>query len=157
EMASALGEAIAAGRLPACCRAVPGKLVDLAADSQFDAVAYIDVLEHIERDADELALAARHLRPGGVLIVVAPAHPWLFSPFDAAIGHHRRYTRHALRQVGPRELELERLDYLDSVGLLASATNRLLLQTSQPTSHQIFVWDAFMVPVSRCLDVLLGF
>src|SRR5450432_2619938 len=60
---------------------------------QFDTIVYIDVLEHIEDDRGELKLAAAHLRPGGRMIVLSPAHQWLFAPFDAAIGHFRRYNR----------------------------------------------------------------
>jgi hypothetical protein len=47
--------------------------------------------------------------------------------------------------------------YLDSVGLLASAANRLLLKQSLPTARQIQVWDNFMVPCSRLLDPLTGY
>src|SRR5579872_4366058 len=41
---------------------------------QFDTIIYIDVLEHIENDRDELLAAGTHLRPGGHLIVLSPAH-----------------------------------------------------------------------------------
>src|SRR5579883_1179753 len=100
---------------------------------RFDAILYIDVLEHIEDDRGEMERAAEHLRPGGSLIVLAPAHPFLFTPFDKAIGHYRRYTRESLRAVAPEELDEVRMVYLDSVGMLASAANRVLLKASMPT------------------------
>src|SRR2546426_509599 len=65
---------------------IAGTLADLPEDSKFDTILYLDVLEHIEDDASELRLAARHLRQGGHLIVLAPAHQSLYSPFDGAIG-----------------------------------------------------------------------
>ena len=37
-----------------------------------------------------MARAAAHLKPGGALIVLSPAHPFLYTPFDAAIGHYRQ-------------------------------------------------------------------
>jgi hypothetical protein len=117
---------------------------------------YIDVLEHIEDDAGEIAAAAARLRLGGHLIVLSPAHPWLFSPFDAAIGHWRRYTRKGLRSLGPAGCGLVRLRMLDAVGLLASAANRLLLRSAMPTAGQIALWDRGMVPVSRVIDPVLG-
>ena len=43
--------------------------------------------------------AVRLLRSGGAIVVLAPAHPRLYSPFDAAIGHERRYTSASLRAV----------------------------------------------------------
>jgi SAM-dependent methyltransferase len=64
-----------------------------AGKALFDTIIYIDVLEHIEADAAEMARAADLLRSGGKLIVLAPAHNYLFSPFDKAIGHYRRYDK----------------------------------------------------------------
>ena len=69
---------------------VAGTVSELEIGAAFDTVLYIDVLEHIEADAEELAAAADLLRPGGHLIVLVPAFPFLYSPFDASVGHHRR-------------------------------------------------------------------
>lgn len=122
---------------------------------QFDTIVYVDVLEHIDDDRGELKLAAAHLRPGGRVIVLSPAHQWLFTPFDAAIGHFRRYNRDMLRAISPSELRVEKLMYLDSVGMLASAANRLLLRQSMPTAAQLQFWDGRIIPVSRVFDILL--
>jgi hypothetical protein len=132
-------------------------MADLNPTEQFDAILYIDVLEHIADDADEMRRAAAHLREGGRCIVLSPAHQWLFSEFDAAIGHHRRYSRKSLKAAGKGvdSLRLERLCYLDSCGLLASTANRLLLRQSMPGLRQILFWDRFLVRGSRLLDPLL--
>ena len=135
---------------------VIGTIVDLAAGAKFDVILYIDVLEHIEDDRGEMARAAARLKPGGVLIVMSPAHPFLFTPFDAAIGHFRRYTRASLRQTAPASLSLETLVYLDAAGMLASLGNRLLLQSAMPTERQILTWDRLLVPVSRLIDPILA-
>ena len=123
-------------------------------DQQFDTIIYIDVLEHIENDRDELNQAASHLRQGGHLIVLSPAHQRLFSPFDAAIGHFRRYNRAMLRSVSPGSLRVELMKYLDSAGLILSAANMLFLRQSMPTKAQLHFWDHWVVPVSRVLDKL---
>jgi SAM-dependent methyltransferase len=122
----------------------------------FDAIVYLDVLEHIEDDARELGEAARRLRPGGVLAVLAPAHPWLFSPFDASIGHHRRYTRATLAGVAPPGLTPVVSAYLDSAGAALSLANRLLLRRSLPTPGDIAFWDRRIVPLAARLDPLAG-
>ena len=101
---------------------VCGTLESLAGQ-QFDTIMYIDVLEHIDNDREELSRAASHLRPDGHLIVLAPAHQRLFSPFDTAIGHFRRYNRPMLRTISPASLRLERMRYLDCAGLILSAAN----------------------------------
>ena len=121
----------------------------------FDTIVYIDVLEHIEDDRGEMSRAAALLKPGGRLIVLSPAHQFLFTPFDASIGHFRRYNKRMLREITPQNLKIERLWYVDAVGMTASLGNRLLLQQSMPTAPQLKLWDTRMIPVSRLLDPLI--
>lgn len=143
---------IDAGILPDFCRAARGTIDQLPESQRFDSILYIDVLEHIEDDATEVRRARDRLEPGGHLIVVSPAHQWLFTPFDEAIGHWRRYTKASLESVVPEGLIRVRLAYLDSIGLLASIANLLVLRQAMPTSRQISTWDTLMVPASRLID-----
>jgi SAM-dependent methyltransferase len=131
---------------------VCGTLQSLDSSQTFDTIVYIDVLEHIEDDRGEMEAASRHLRPGGRIIVLSPAHQWLFTPFDKAIGHFRRYNKAMLRAVSPPGLRRERLFYLDSLGLFLSLANRMLLRQSMPTKSQLQVWDKGVIPFSRVLD-----
>lgn len=134
-----------------------GTIDDLPSDPVFDTILYIDVLEHIADDADELGRAASRLVPGGRLVVLSPAHQFLFSEFDAAIGHVRRYNRESLLAVKPDRLTVDSLFYLDSVGLLASLGNRVFLRSDSPTAGQIALWDDWMVPASRIFDRITRF
>jgi SAM-dependent methyltransferase len=153
-MAAELKERIASGDLPRHCQAVHGVLGDLPPDRRFDTILYIDVLEHIADDRGELLRARDRLAPGGRLVVLSPAHQWLYSPFDAAIGHHRRYSKATLRSAVPPDLARVALRYLDSAGVLASAANRFFTRQSMPTPDQLRVWDSLLVPVSTVLDAL---
>ncbi len=137
-------------------RTLPVMLADLPAKNRFDTILYIDVLEHIEADRAELKEAAARLKPGGHLIVLAPAHPFLYTPFDAAIGHYRRYTRASLRAVAPAILTEIRVAYLDCAGMLASAANRVLLRSAMPSERQILLWDGRLIPLSRKMDSVFG-
>lgn len=154
-LADRLEAEIAGGKLPACCRSEVGTLESSLKDERFDTILYMDVLEHIEEDAAEMARAASRLVPGGHVIALSPAHNWLFTKFDESIGHCRRYSRDTLRAIAPADLELVRLDYLDSVGFFASLANRVLLKQSMPTRKQIAVWDRFMVPISTWVDPIV--
>jgi SAM-dependent methyltransferase len=133
---------------------VTGTIGDI--QSKFDVIFYIDVLEHIEEDSAEMRRAAERLNPGGTLIILVPAHQWLFSPFDAAAGHFRRYTKKSLKSVGAPTTTLKRLIYLDCVGFFASLTNKILLKQSVPSDAQIKTWDSLLVPVSTLIDPLIG-
>ena len=123
---------------------------------EFDCVMYIDVLEHIENDQIDLQQAINYLKKGGYLIVLCPAFPILFSPFDSAIGHFRRYKRRSLGSISINSVELIDSYYLDSVGFFASLINKLLLKQSVPTEKQIQFWDKFIVPVSKITDKFLS-
>jgi SAM-dependent methyltransferase len=134
-----------------------GTLDDVPEGERFDCILYLDVLEHIEDDRREVERASQHLSHGGALIVLAPAHQYLYSPFDRKIGHFRRYNLQMLRQLTPPTVRMEKLIYLDAAGLLASGANRLLLRSSDPTPTQILFWDRVLVSISRRLDPLLRY
>lgn len=125
--------------------------------ARFDCVLYIDVLEHIEADREEIARAAALLRPGGHIVVLSPAHQLLFSTFDSTIGHHRRYNRRSLLKCSPNRSYLEAMFYLDCVGVFVSLVNRMLLRQRTPTLDQIRIWDTYLVPISRLCDRALAY
>jgi SAM-dependent methyltransferase len=149
-----LRERIASDPALARCQAIGGTVAGLDPAQTFDAIVYIDVLEHIDDDRRELQDAAAHLKPGGSLIVLAPAHNWLYTEFDRAIGHHRRYSKASLAAETPAGTSLRRLFYLDSAGLLASLANKVILKQRMPGPRQIRVWDGVLVPCSRILDAI---
>ncbi|MFA6985798.1 MAG: hypothetical protein WC213_06290, partial [Arenimonas sp.] len=95
--------------------------------------------------------------PGGRIVVLSPAHQWLFTPFDEAIGHVQRYNKRTLLAAKPAGLATERLFYLDSVGMIASLGNRFLLRSATPSVAQIQLWDRWMIPASKVVDRITGF
>src|SRR5260370_21823765 len=101
DLASRITERIRVGELPEICQVLVGTIESVEETLRFNTVFYIDVLEHIADDAAELNWAAGHLAPDGNLVVLAPAHQFLFSEFDAAIWHHRRYDAVSLTAVDP--------------------------------------------------------
>jgi SAM-dependent methyltransferase len=141
-----------AGSIPAHCTVWNGVLHELHPEQRFDTIIYIDVLEHIEDDRAEFASAAQRLVSGGMLVVLGPAYNFLYSDFDSAVGHYRRYTRSSLRRINEGQLiEIDSF-YLDSFGLLASLANKIFLRQKLPTESQIQTWDKYLVPLSRRLD-----
>lgn len=143
--------------LPSTCQVKVGLTADLQNDETFDTIVYVNVLEHIENDRAELKSAYSHLKPGGFLVVLSPAHQWLYTPFDEAIGHQRRYNKNNLLAVMPEGLEAIELKYLDCVGAIASIGNRFVLKRKMPSVKQLAVWDKLMIPLSRVVDPLLGY
>jgi SAM-dependent methyltransferase len=134
------------------CRIETKTTESLSSELRFDVILYIDVLEHIENDHAELDRAVRLLRQNGRIIVLAPAHQWLYTSFDSAIGHYRRYNRRSLQALTPRGCRLIRLFYLDSIGMLASLINRICLRRPMPKTPEILLWDRGLIRLSRIID-----
>ena len=156
-LARQIAERAARQQLPFNWTVVSGTIAALDPAARFETILYIDVLEHIADHHSELSRAALHLGAGGNLVVLAPAHQFLFSPFDASIGHYRRYSRANLIALNPPGCRLYRCFMLDIAGFAASLANRALLRASMPTAAQITLWDEVLVPISRILDRLTGY
>lgn len=71
-------------------------------EHRYDTILLFDVIEHIEDQTEFLRACQFHLRPGGAIIVNVPARRELFSRYDLAAGHVRRYTLGTLRQAARR-------------------------------------------------------
>lgn len=142
------------GYLPSFIETLTGTLEDLDTNRKFDAIIYIDVIEHIEFDSKELEKASSFLKPGGKLIILVPAHNYLYSEFDTSIGHFRRYNKKMLLDAVPKDLIKIDLRYLDSLGLLASLANKWFLKQEYPELKQIKFWDNFIIPISKITDVI---
>ena len=148
KLATRISKKIRAGTLPNFCAVVTGFLHNQPARELFDTIIYIDVIEHIEQDGE--------LRPGGHLVVLVPAFAFLYSPFDRALGHFRRYSLPQLLAIAPAEARCVNAQYLDSAGFLLSVGNRFILHASTPTAGQIAFWDRAIVPLSILLDKVLA-
>ena len=133
-----------------------GTIDDLKPELKFDSILYIDVLEHIENDKEELIKSYNRLRPGGKLIVLSPSYQYLFSPFDEAVGHYRRYHKSTISALSPERSPLKCF-YLDSLGVMLSLANKMVLKSGSPTEKQILFWDRFIIRISKILDKIIGY
>jgi SAM-dependent methyltransferase len=61
------------------------------ADASFDLVCAMDIVEHVEDDDSAFAELARVCAPDGTLLLSVPLHMSGWTPFDAVVGHYRRY------------------------------------------------------------------
>ena len=123
----------------------------------FDAVVYINVLEHIERDGEELALATSLLRPGGRVLIVVPAHQWLYAKVDRLTGHFRRYSKTSLRSVIRNSgLQIESMRYFDTVGLVPYLVLYKFLRSTATTGANATIYSRVIMPISYFVHRLFG-
>lgn len=129
---------------------------DLAFEpASFDAVVLADVLEHVDDDVAAARAAADLVAPGGVMIVTAPALEWMWSRWDEAHGHKRRYRMESFkRALGKTDLAIEFVTYYNTILLPAAALVRLLGKLSgDPTKTQLEVPPA---PVNAALKAVFA-
>jgi SAM-dependent methyltransferase len=86
------------------CPLVQGDIHNLPFRPGFDLVGVFDVLEHLPDDTRALNDLRHLLSAGGRLILTVPAHQKLWSYYDEAMQHCRRYEaadlRHKLESAG---------------------------------------------------------
>jgi 2-polyprenyl-3-methyl-5-hydroxy-6-metoxy-1,4-benzoquinol methylase len=122
----------------------------------FDAVLYLNVLEHIADDARELQLAARMLRPGGALLVFGPALEWLYSELDYRAGHYRRYSLRRLRALASAAgLELASSRYFDVLGVLPYLVVYRWSRHADIAGSTLWGYDRVVVPLSRAVQRII--
>lgn len=130
--------------------------MDEIPDSSLAYVFSLDVLEHIQDDAEAARAIASKLKPGGRLLVYVPAFPVLYSSMDKKVGHFRRYRRRRLeRLIAEAGFTDVRARYVDAIGFFASLAYRITDDgTGAINIRMLKFYDGFLFPLSRMLDPL---
>jgi SAM-dependent methyltransferase len=101
-------------------------------DAEFDAAGSFDVAEHIDEDELVFSQLAQAVRPGGVVLVTVPQHPWLWGPLDEFSHHRRRYTRSELKgKLTGAGLRVERVTSFVTALLPGMLASRLLARRQE--------------------------
>lgn len=104
---SLLGRPVAYGHLPS----KPG-----FDGREFDLIAMLDVLEHIEDDVGSLIALSNLIGKDGHILITVPAFPWLWSKHDEIHHHKRRYTKTSLnRAIVEAGLKPVRIGYFNTL------------------------------------------
>jgi SAM-dependent methyltransferase len=85
---------------------------------EFDAVGAFDVIEHIRDDIKAIEQIYASLKPNGLFLLSVPQHMFLWSAYDEAGCHFRRYSARELKE----KLEQAGFEILESMSF-----NSLLL------------------------------
>ncbi|MBA2623297.1 MAG: class I SAM-dependent methyltransferase, partial [Chthoniobacterales bacterium] len=89
-------------------------------DASVDCLTALDVLEHVEQDEAAIREFARVQKPGGIGVITVPALPALWSDWDVALHHFRRYRKqHLIRVLAQPGFRLEHCHYLNVAALPA--------------------------------------
>ncbi|MFN8499389.1 MAG: class I SAM-dependent methyltransferase [Anaerolineae bacterium] len=126
------------------------------AEWDFDTILCLNVLEHIENDEAALKYMRGVLAPQGRLLLLVPAHPWLYSSLDENLGHFRRYAEADLRtKLEDAGYEIERCFYINLAGIAGWALNGRVLKRHELPSGQLQLYER-MAPLFRKVEQALG-
>lgn len=119
----------------------------------FDSIVMINVLEHIEDDVAALRRLGSGLAPGGKIVIYVPAFAALYSPWDAKIGHFRRYTMPSLaatvRAAGLRPADMR---YVNAFGALMWFAFCRMLRQEPAQTWVVRSWDKLALPVLHAVE-----
>src|SRR5690606_26419201 len=117
-----------------------------------DTFFYVNVMEHIEHDVDELKWMYNNLTEGGNVCLFSPALPFLFGSHDERVGHFRRYTKNELVQkVEKAGFKVKKAIYFDMPGVPLWWINFVLLKSNM-NPNAVHLYDNWVVPVLRKLE-----
>ena len=96
------------------------------------------------------------LKPGGRIVLLLPAHQFLYGSMDRIVGHHRRYDRALIWERFQATGFIEdRIRFVNALGAIGWLVNRLANHKdieSRSIGLQVKLFDRRPVPVIRKLE-----
>lgn len=128
--------------------------VPVADSGPFDSVICFNVLEHIRDDEGALRHFHSQLAPDGHLLLLVPAHPFLFGAVDRSVHHERRYKREPLRRLLQQSgFSVRTIRYVNPIGAVGWLVSARMLGRAQIPTGPLRLYDR-IVPLLRALDRL---
>jgi SAM-dependent methyltransferase len=113
----------------------------------------MNVLEHIEDDAEALRSLARVTLPGGRIVIWVPGYMQLYGDFDRKVGHVQRYTPKTLaRTVAKAGLDVEVLKPINFLGGIAWWVAVRRGGVGYPDPRLVKIYDRTVVPLTRLIE-----
>ena len=120
-----------------------------------DSVVFLNVLEHLEDDRAVLRNIFETVPAGCRVVVLVPYNMKLFSEFDKALGHFRRYGKGELEdKMGEAGFEIERQFFFNKVGVFAWYLANTLGGQKALKPWQLRFYGG-LTPLFRVLDTIL--
>jgi 2-polyprenyl-3-methyl-5-hydroxy-6-metoxy-1,4-benzoquinol methylase len=131
-------------------------LLETSNSESFDTVVYFNVLEHIEDDSQELERASRLLVNNGQIVVLVPAHQWLYSSIDRLTGHYRRYSRKSAIALVQKHFVDVNVRYFDTAGLLPYLIIYRILRSKKVSGVNARIYSQVILRISYVIFRIFG-
>ena len=115
----------------------------------------LNVFEHIDDHVAAFRNTREILEPGGHLVLVVPAHQWLYGSMDESIGHYRRYSKASMLSLfAETGFTGVRLKYMNALGALGWYVNGRLRKMRTPPTGQLKAFNRLVPLLQRCERVV---
>lgn len=116
----------------------------------YDCIVCMNVMEHVKEDNLFFKKLTSLLKPGGSLFLLVPSHQSLYSNFDLAAGHFKRYSKQDLKKLPTEGTRIVNSYYFNPIGALGYwFVYKALKKNPQEKPGEIDVFDKYVVPVSK--------
>lgn len=123
---------------------------------KFDSIFLLNVIEHISDDVAALKNCRFLLKPGGNLVVLAPANAWLYCTFDKQLGHYRRYSLQAMKELLTNEkFSILSAGYFNLAGIAGWLLFGKIFQRKMLGSGEMSAFNS-IVPIAKLADKITG-
>lgn len=125
-------------------------------EKKIDSIIYVNVLEHIEDDLEELKTIYKTLSKGGKCFIFVPALMSLYGNFDKSIGHYRRYSKNELEdKCISSGFEIVKLKYIDFAGIIPWFIKYKIFKSSSLNASSVKLYDKVAVPLVKSFERLI--
>ncbi|SRR5258705_4637179 len=123
---------------------------------KFDSIFLLNVIEHIEEDEPAVKNCNYLLKPGGHLILLAPAYSWLYCTFDKQLGHYRRYSLKQLKDLMKKEgFSILSGNYFNFTGIAGWFLFGKIMNKKMLSNGEMSAFNK-IVPLAKVIDKLMG-
>lgn len=118
----------------------------------YDFILCMNVMEHVEDDKNFFRKILSLLKKNGVLFLLVPSHKFLYSNFDKAAGHFKRYSKNEMNSLDLTPgIQLINQYYFNMIGALGYWVVYKALKSGNinDTEGEIGMFDKYVVPFSK--------
>ena len=123
---------------------------------KFDSILAINVLEHVENDEFALFQLYKMLKKEGVLVLLVPAHKFLFNAIDRKVGHFRRYSKkEMISKIQKAQFSIDKIFFFNMIGIIGWYVNGSIFSDSTVNPIAVKIFDR-IVPLSKHVERLIA-
>ena len=124
---------------------------------KIDTCIAINILEHIDNDIKALENIYNILEPDGKLILLIPAHKFLYNIIDKDIGHYRRYTKkEIIKKISLTSFNILNIYYFNFIAIFGWFLNGKILKKSIINENALGFYNK-LIPLLKIIDKYIVF